>query len=141
MSYPSELLDEFFNINNPLDKNPLDFIGEDYEDYEDFEDYEDYDGYEENEDCGEYELSDNDERDICQERGTSFCKFDAASYPHFLKFYNYLSNHGYEKMVLRDPKRYKVEVYGLTKVEADLLTKKYLELRRFMSQKSRGQVA
>ena len=37
MSYPSELLDEFFNINNPLDKNPLDFIGEDYEDYEDFE--------------------------------------------------------------------------------------------------------
>ncbi len=144
-----------YDFNNDYDFQSFNNFGEDtidryvaYLDFEDSENYEDYENYGDCEDCEdceeneEYLLSyDKEEGNDSQRVGDSWCVFTVETYRNFLKFYNFLRRHGFEKMKLCDSKRYKVEVFGLTAEEATLLRSKLLSLGNFLPLHSSGQVA
>lgn len=121
----ADFIDEFCNgsLSNVIGDDPI----EECIDYED---------------CEKYLLSyDKEEHVERKKRGTTTCTYSAENYLHFLCFYNYLLRNGYETMKLRDENRYKVDVYGLTPEDATELTKKFLAMRKLVSQRSRGKVA
>lgn len=143
------------NFNNDYDFESFTNFGKDtieryvaYVDFEDRENYETYEEHEDFEDCEdceeneEYLLSyDKEVGNDSPKGGDSWCVFTLETYRNFLKFFNFLRRHGFEKMKLRDSKRYKVEVFGLTAEEATLLRSKLLSLGNFVPQHSQGQVA
>ena len=121
---------EFFDesYDNVFHTDFLDLIGDDL--------------HEEREDEGQYLLScDKEDCGAIEMRGTSSCEFSTKSLNHFIGFYTYLLEQGFEAMILSDPNRYKVGVYGLTTAEASLLTKQFLEMRRQKSGHVCAQVA
>lgn len=111
----TEVFDEFVTYGS-VDKDPFESFNEDL--------------YERVEEVENVELSENEEKHrVSKEVGSDFCKFVTASYVHFIRFLNYLSKHGYDKMIVRDQNRYIVEVYRLTNAESDLLMKAFLGMR------------
>jgi len=90
----------------------------------------------------DYELHDDSDvvDDGSTQRGNSSCTFTTCSRRHFDDFYCYLRSNGFNMMKSSEMFSFKVDVFGLTKFEADMLTELFLD-NRFVPKNGSGQAA
>lgn len=100
------------------------------------------------EDCfaeDDYEQQDEDDAvavdDDFPQRGTSRCTFATSSRRIFDNFYDYLRSQGFNIMKSSEAFLYKVDIFELTKEDADWLTKVFCTNRHLVSKKNCGLVA
>lgn len=121
------MCDESFN--NVYDYDFFSIIDEDrYEDEMSEENYED---------C----VDDLYTADDSTPRGTSSCSFATSSRRNFDNFYDYLRSQGFNIMKSRETFPYRMDVFDLTKEDADWLTKVFCANRRLVPKDSFNRVA
>lgn len=119
--------DESYNDVNGHDF--FDLVAEDrYEEYFAEDDY-------------EQQYEDDAVADYFTQRGTSRCAFATSSRHNFDNFYDYLRSQGFNIMKSSEAPLYKVDIFELTKEDADWLTKVFCANRHLVSKKSCGLVA
>lgn len=99
-----------------------------------------YEGYNAEDD---YELSDDSEvvADNSTQHGNSRCTFATSSRRHFDNFYHFLHSNGFNIMKSSEKFPFIVDVFELTKFEADMLTELFYGDQHFVSKNGRDQAA